>query len=42
MRTPAARDEGFSLIELMVSMALMSVVTALFTTGIVQVEPLGE
>lgn len=37
MRTPAPRDDGFSLIELMISMALMSVVTALFTTGIVQV-----
>jgi prepilin-type N-terminal cleavage/methylation domain-containing protein len=36
MRTPALRDDGFSLIELMISMALMSVVTALFTTGIVQ------
>jgi prepilin-type N-terminal cleavage/methylation domain-containing protein len=37
MRTPAHADDGFSLIELMISMALMSVVTALFTTGIVQV-----
>jgi prepilin-type N-terminal cleavage/methylation domain-containing protein len=37
MRTPARRDDGFSLVELMISMALMSVVTALFTTGIVQV-----
>jgi prepilin-type N-terminal cleavage/methylation domain-containing protein len=37
MRTPAHCDGGFSLIELMISMALMSVVTALFTTGIVQV-----
>jgi prepilin-type N-terminal cleavage/methylation domain-containing protein len=37
MRTPAARDDGYSLVELMISMTLMSVVTALFTTGIVQV-----
>jgi prepilin-type N-terminal cleavage/methylation domain-containing protein len=37
MRTPAGPDDGFSLIELMISMALMSVVTALFATGIEQV-----
>jgi hypothetical protein len=37
MSTPARRDDGYSLAELVISMALMSVVTALFTTGIVQV-----
>jgi prepilin-type N-terminal cleavage/methylation domain-containing protein len=35
-RHPAA-DSGFSLLEVMVTMAVMSVVTALFTTGIVQI-----